>query len=64
MREVNKKKARIEFGVLIDRCNCSQASLEGECFPSKCFPTLYSFLYPKGGFNGVSDAARRSKLSG
>lgn len=28
--------------------------VEPSCTPKKCFPTLYNFLYPKGGFSKVS----------
>lgn len=52
MNEVKKK--RIEFNTLIDRCTCFQASHKGICYPSKCFPTLYKELYPKGGLNKKS----------
>lgn len=40
---------RSEFKVLIERCGCSQAYLDGKCEPSKCFPELYKLAYPKGG---------------
>jgi len=32
-----------------------------DCKPSKCFPSLYKFLYPKGGFAGKSDSAKRKR---
>jgi len=54
-------KMRGEFAMMIDRCGCSRASVRGKCTPSKCFPTLYNSLYPKGGFNGKSNMARMRK---
>jgi hypothetical protein len=34
---------------------------EPHCTPKRCFPTLYSFLYPKGGFSKVSYMVTRRK---
>lgn len=55
------RKMRIEFAIILDRCGCSRASGRGQCTPSRCFPTIYKLLYPKGGFNGKSDMARRRR---
>ena len=46
----NIKFARIQFQILIDRCNCSRKALGGRYTPSKCFPDLYKIFYPKGGY--------------
>ena len=66
---MNLQKARLEFKILIDRCACSRAYCEvtkeeaeawsvepciPSCTPKKCFPELYSLLYPKGGLHQVS----------
>jgi hypothetical protein len=31
------------------------------CTPSRCFPNLYKFLYPKGGFHGESYMAKQER---
>ena len=48
------KKMRTEFGILVNRCDCFQASTLGKCTPKECYPNLYEFLYPKGGLNKKS----------
>jgi hypothetical protein len=45
--------ATLETGTKIEK-------IVPSCTPSRCFPTLYHFLYPNGGFTGVSDMCKRS----
>lgn len=73
----NFNKLRFEFRFLIDRCECSRAGTflapkeaqkfgvkpsPPSCTPSKCFPTLYKILYPKGGLSIISNSCKNSLI--
>jgi len=50
-----------EEAKLMSEIGISVSSHVPNCTPEKCFPNLYKFLYPNGGFNQKSDLAKRKR---
>lgn len=52
-----KKGMRSDFKRLVFCCACFECAKSGECDPKSCYPEMYAFLYPRGGFSGMSQIA-------